>query len=115
MGEIRDNLKKNLNYYLDITNTTQKALSEKLNVSQAAVTNWVKGKNSPDIEMVSEICEFLEIKMSDLLGERDLQHQIKLNSKEQYLLLQYKQLSETGKEKLTERLEELLELQKYRK
>ncbi len=65
MGEIRNNLKKNLNYYLDLMNVSQKTLSEKLNVSQAAVTNWVKGKNSPEIETVSEICDILNIKMYD--------------------------------------------------
>lgn len=115
MGEIRDNLKKNLNYYLDIMNISQKTLSEKLNVSQAAVTNWVKGKNSPDIETVSEICEFLDIKMSDLLGDNKLPNPNILSKNEEVLLTGYNQLNESGRSKLMERLDELLELPKYRK
>ncbi len=113
MGEIRNNLKKNLNYYLDLMNVSQKTLSEKLNVSQAAVTNWVKGKNSPDIETVSEICDFLNIKMSDLLGEN--KNINKLDEKDNSLISKYNQLNELGQSKLMERLDELLELPKYRK
>ena len=113
MGEIRNNLKKNLSYYLDLMNVSQKTLSEKLNVSQAAVTNWVKGKNSPDIETVSEICDFLNIKMSDLLGEN--KNINKLDEKDNSLISKYNQLNESGQSKLMERLDELLELPKYRK
>lgn len=113
MGEIRNNLKKNLNYYLDLMNVSQKTLSEKLNVSQAAVTNWVKGKNSPDIETVSEICDFLNIKMSDLLGEN--KNINKLDEKDNSLISKYNQLNELGQSKLMERLDELLELPKYRR
>lgn len=113
MGEIRNNLKKNLSYYLDLMNVSQKPLSEKLNVSQAAVTNWVKGKNSPDIETVSEICDFLNIKMSDLLGEN--KNINKLDEKDNSLISKYNQLNELGQSKLMERLDELLELPKYRR
>ncbi|MCU6720700.1 helix-turn-helix domain-containing protein [Porcipelethomonas ammoniilytica] len=113
MGEIRNNLKKNLSYYLDLMNVSQKTLSEKLNVSQAAVTNWVKGKNSPDIETVSEICDFLNIKMSDLLGEN--KNINKLDEKDNSLISKYNQLNELGQSKLMERLDELLELPKYRR
>lgn len=113
MGEIRNNLKKNLSYYLDLMNVSQKTLSEKLNVSQAAVTNWVKGKNSPDIETVSEICDFLNIKMSDLLGEN--KNINKLDEKDNSLISKYNQLNESGQSKLMERLDELLELPKYRR
>lgn len=113
MGEIRNNLKKNLSYYLDLMNVSQKTLSEKLNVSQAAVTNWVKGKNSPDIETVSEICDFLNIKMPDLLGEN--KNINKLDEKDNSLISKYNQLNELGQSKLMERLDELLELPKYRR
>jgi len=68
MGTIRDNVKKNLGYYLSLKGISQKELAEKLNVSQSAVTNWIKGKNSPDIELVAEICEILNISVIELFG-----------------------------------------------
>ena len=114
MGEIRNNLKRNLSYYLDLMSISQKTLAEKLNVSQAAVTNWVKGKNSPDIETVSEICDFLNIKMSDLLGENKNLNE-NLHKEDNALMSKYHQLNESGPAKLMERLDELLELTKYKK
>ena len=68
MGVIRDNVKRNLGYYLSLKGISQKDLAERLSVSQSAVTNWIKGKNSPDIEVVANICEILGITVIDLFG-----------------------------------------------
>ena len=68
MGEIRENVRKNLGYYLSLKSISQKELAERLGVSQSAVTNWMKGKNSPDIETVAQICKVLEISVIDLFG-----------------------------------------------
>ena len=68
MGEIRDNVKRNLGYYLSLKGMSQKELAERLGVSQSAVTNWIKGKNSPDIEVVAQICDILGIAVTDLFG-----------------------------------------------
>lgn len=73
MGQIRENVKKNLGYYLSLQGISQKELAEKLGVSQSAVTNWIKGKNSPDIESVAQICQALRISVSDLFGAGDME------------------------------------------
>lgn len=68
MGEIRENVKRNLGYYLSLKEISQKELAEKLSVSQSAVTNWIKGKNSPDIEVIARMCDVLDISVTDLFG-----------------------------------------------
>lgn len=68
MGETRENVKRNLNYYLTIKKISQKELADRIGVSQSAVTNWVKGKNSPDIEAVAQICDVLGISATELFG-----------------------------------------------
>lgn len=70
MGEIRDNLKRNLGYYLSYSGMSQKQLAERLNVSQSAVTNWIKGKNSPDIELVAQMCEIFQVDITELMGAK---------------------------------------------
>lgn len=70
MGEIRENLKKNLGYYLSYNGMTQKELAERLNVSQSAVTNWIKGKNSPDIELVARMCEIFQVDITEMMGAK---------------------------------------------
>lgn len=91
LGEIRDNVKQNLGYYLSLRGISQKELAEKLGVSQSAVTNWIKGKNSPDIEVVAEICDVLEISVSDLFGKDE---GAKVNDTEQKVLEQYRKKPE---------------------
>lgn len=68
MGEIRENVKRNLGYYLLLRGMSQKQLAGELGVSQSAVTNWIKGKNSPDIEAAAKACEILDISIVDLFG-----------------------------------------------
>lgn len=71
VGEIRENVQRNLGYYLCLRGISQKELAQRLGVSPSAVTNWIKGKNSPDIEMVAEICGALEVSVSDLFGKKE--------------------------------------------
>lgn len=59
MSDIRERLQCNIISLLKEKNISQKKFAELLGVSQAAVTNWVKGKNSPDIELVAKMCEYL--------------------------------------------------------
>lgn len=88
MGEIRDNVQKNLIYYLSLKGISQKKLAEMLHVSQSAVTNWIKGKNSPDIEIVSEICDILDITVTQLFGMEETE---KYSLLERTLILHYRQ------------------------
>lgn len=91
MGEIRENVKRNLGYYLSLQGLTQKELAEKLSVSQAAVTNWIKGKNSPDIEVVAQICEVLNISVVDLFGTDGSDQ---YSDREKLLIAQYRKKPE---------------------
>lgn len=46
---------------------TQKDLSEKLNVSDKAISRWENGKNYPDIETLQQLAELLDVTINDLL------------------------------------------------
>ena len=71
MGDVREILKNNLVFYTKNKQITQKELSDRLGVTQSAVSHWFKGDNSPNIEVVSKIAEILSIPMSALLSELD--------------------------------------------
>ena len=50
---------------------TQSQLSEKLGVTDRAVSNWENGKNMPDLSLFKPLCEELGITINELLsGER---------------------------------------------
>lgn len=50
---------------------TQAVLAEKLGITDRAVSKWETGKCMPDISLIPELCEALEININELLsGER---------------------------------------------
>lgn len=52
-------------------NFTQEVLAEKLNVNVKSVSRWENGKNLPDPSTMKELCDVLNISMSELFaGEK---------------------------------------------
>ena len=59
-------------------NLTQIELSDKLNVTQATISKWEKGKSIPDIMTLKTLAEFFNVSIEYLLG----QETSKLSTKE---------------------------------
>ena len=54
---------------------TQKELSEKLFLSESAISKWEKGKSYPDITMIPDICAVLEVSEHELIcGANDTEY-----------------------------------------
>lgn len=70
-GEIRERIRASLERYISESGYTQKEIAERLGVSQSSVTNWVKGKNSPDANLVIPICNLLNITVGQFYGEEE--------------------------------------------
>ena len=52
-------------------NLTQAALAEKLGITDRAVSKWERGKGLPDVSLMMELCEILDITVNELLcGEK---------------------------------------------
>lgn len=68
--EIRDIIYKNINYYMDKTNTTRAELAEYIGVSQATISNWCNGTMTPRMSKIDKLCEFFNIQRSDLMEDR---------------------------------------------
>lgn len=77
MNDLKIVLKENLIYYLHMRNVSQKELAERLGISPSAVSNWTKGKNTPDIENLVAICKILNISVNELLGEEGSRYTFK--------------------------------------
>ena len=116
MGTVKDEIAKNLQYYRKKKNLTQKELAEKIGVRHNSISSWENGVNAIDIETLLHICQVLGVSITDMYGgfdstvpspdspEPKLDENIK-----KYLLL-----NAEGKKKAGERIDELLELPKYR-
>ena len=100
MGEIRDNIQKNLGYYLTLRGMSQKDFADALGVSQSAVTCWIKGKNSPDIETISKICDLLNISVVELFGTNGIEFISDDQFCENAILEGFRKLNHKGKDKV---------------
>lgn len=71
MSIIRDNFCKNLQRALSERKVKQVELAEALGVPPTTVNGWMRGAHLPDIEMVQDICVFLKVPVSKMLGCKD--------------------------------------------
>lgn len=119
MGELREILRRNLAYYLDENNLSQKLFAEKLEVSQSAVTNWIKGKNSPDIELIAKMCTIFDVEITDLMSEKstiESNNEIPLILQRQNdLLHNYEALNPLGQQTLLLQSKMMLDQNEYKK
>lgn len=67
--KFRNIFAKNLRYYMDLNNKTQKDLINDLGLTRSAISAWYTGKRIPRPELLDVLCEYFKIKRSDLLEE----------------------------------------------
>lgn len=109
MNEIREMLRDNLKYYLSKSNYKQNVFAELVGVKPAAVSQWLNGKNSPDIETIAKICDVLKINFSDLISYPETVKDIKQSK----LMGNYQKLNDIGKAKLIEYSNDLINSGNY--
>lgn len=66
MGNIKDEISKNLLYYRKKSGLTQKEFAEKLGVKNTAVSNWENNQNSIDIETLVKACNIFGISINQM-------------------------------------------------
>lgn len=112
-NNIRAVLQENLNYYIKKSQMSQKEIAEKIGVSKGAITNWLNGSNSPNMEVLANLCLLLGVKMSEMLSDKSSISDLSINEKK--LLNNFKQLNEKGQNKLVRVSEFMLEDPDYLK
>lgn len=68
MGDIKENIAKNISYYRKRLKLTQSELAEKLGVRTTTVSTWERGASSPDIETLYSICKILKVSLDEIYG-----------------------------------------------
>lgn len=65
-----DAMSKNLLYYMDKYNVSQKELSEITNVSQGTVCHWIKARRYPRIDKIEMMARYFGVTKSDLIESK---------------------------------------------
>ena len=63
---LRERMRINLVSAMKKAGLTQVSLADRLDISKGTVNNWIRGNNSPDVDMVPRICKALGITISAL-------------------------------------------------
>ena len=66
---LRERIRLNLVAAMRVAGISQVQLAEKLGISKGTVNNWTRGNNSPDVDMVPQICEVLGIPIIDFYSD----------------------------------------------
>ena len=78
-------------------NLTQMQLSEKLGITDKAISKWERGIAMPDTSIMLELCEILEITVNDLLCGEKISMENNNQKNEQILLDMAKELEKKNK------------------
>lgn len=63
---LRERIRINLVTAMENSGLNQVQLADKLGISKGTVNNWIRGNNSPDVDMVPQICNVLNTSISSL-------------------------------------------------
>lgn len=89
MKTIKEEIACNLVFYRKKSKMTQKALADVLGVKDNTITQWEKGVNSIDIEVLFNICGILKVDINDMFGEYAIGGD-RFNQREKELIFAYR-------------------------
>lgn len=69
----REIFSKNLNYYIAKSGKTRPVVAEELGVSYYTLVDWSNGKKFPRMNKVELMAKYFDIKISDLIEERNIE------------------------------------------
>ena len=99
----RETFRKNLTRLMQESKVKQIDIAKYAGVSYQTVSAWVTGRGYPRADAMEKLCRFFGINQSALTEEQT-------ETDEDLLLKKYRILSDEGKQKLHERLHELIVL-----
>ena len=77
---------------------TQQDIANALNVSKATVSLWFNGKNIPRMDKIDALCQYLNVKRSDIMEGQEVEKAVFVISEEDMKLIQaFKQASDERK------------------
>lgn len=70
MGNVKDNISKNLSYYMELNDLNNKELSRLLGVDESTVGKWLLKKSTPRMGMVEKLAALFDVNKSDILEDK---------------------------------------------
>lgn len=101
---------ENLRKLLDIKGVTQKDFADALRMNRQTINSWVRGVSFPTSEKLDIIAAYFNTTREALIGFLETDHRMPA-----HLMAYIERLNTAGLLKLSERAEELLEIERYKR
>jgi len=93
MDSVKEGIRRNLVEMLALSGKRNIDLAKACGVGKSAVSNWLSGKSSIDIERIPSICDFLDVTMDEFFGRsKAMEPQPSLSPDEQHLIALYRNM-----------------------
>lgn len=69
-NKIKNNISKNLKYYMELKDINNKELAEVLGVSESTVGKWLLKKSTPRMGVIEKLANYFNIEKSDLIEDK---------------------------------------------
>lgn len=102
MDSTKEGIRRNLVELLATKDKRNSDLAKACGVGRSAVSNWISGESSIDIERIPAICDFLDVSIDEFFGKSKKygQQALDISSDESELLDIYRNLNAHGREQL---------------
>ncbi|MBR4711490.1 MAG: helix-turn-helix domain-containing protein [Clostridia bacterium] len=68
LDELRTQIINNLKRIIAVKGIRQKDIADALGVSQGSITNWLSGRNTPDLVTLIRLCRLLDVPLDTVAG-----------------------------------------------
>lgn len=102
MDSTKEGIRRNLVELLATKDKRNSDLAKACGVGRSAVSNWISGESSIDIERIPAICDFLDVSIDEFFGKSKKygQQALDISSDESELIDIYRNLNAHGREQL---------------
>ena len=97
MDETRKIIGENIKKAATLRGIKQVEIAKYLGVSQGSVSNWIKGTNSIDLELLAKLATFLGVSLDQIFGYEKMDEPIALTEHEVDTIRYYRQLDDRGR------------------
>lgn len=97
MDTVKEGIRRTLADLMAMSGKRNIDLADACHVGKSAVSNWLSGKNSIDIELIPVICDFFGVTVDEFFGRSKSMQPTVLSSDERELLSTYRGASPTAR------------------
>lgn len=111
MSTIREALTRNIKKVINDSNMPKKDISARLGITPAAVSNWLSGKNVPDVETLIRFCDLFHLTLNEVYADgEEIDPYDPIKSKVDAM---YEKMNDGARVKLYEYATDLMDTGKY--